>query len=59
MGGRWDVVTWDPRGVGASEPKLKWFNDATEEEGFWSSVIQPGTFEAHGNLTTGADVEFL
>jgi len=46
-------------GVGLSGPVLKQFASLDEEMNFWSSLIKPGTFESHGNLTMSKDVGFL
>ncbi len=46
-------------GIGLSGPALKQFASASEESAFWESVMGPGAFEAHGNLTVSQDVGFL
>ena len=46
-------------GVGLSGPVLKQFTSANEESAFWESVMRPGAFESHGNLTLSNDVGFL
>ena len=46
-------------GVGLSGPALKQFASADEETTFWQSIMKPGAYEAHGNLTTSKDVGFL
>jgi len=46
-------------GVGLSGPVFKQFASLDEEINFWSSVMKPGAFESHGNLTMSKDVGFL
>jgi len=46
-------------GVGLSGPVLKQFASKDEETNFWSSVMNPGGYEGHGNLTQSKDVGFL
>ena len=46
-------------GVGLSGPVLRQFASPNEEASFWKSVLKPGTYESHGNLTTSKDVGFL
>ena len=46
-------------GVGLSGPVLKQFTSQDDETNFWSSVMKPGGYEAHGNLTQAKDVGFL
>jgi len=48
-----------PGGVGLSGPVLKQFASQEEETSFWSSVMKPGGYESHGNLTQSKDVAFL
>ncbi|PVG04110.1 hypothetical protein CPB86DRAFT_792851 [Serendipita vermifera] len=57
FGADWDCISWDPRGVWASEPFIK---DLTEAEKLdtWGETIHPGQYESHGNLTTDADAAF-
>jgi hypothetical protein len=42
IGEDWDVVSWDPRAVGKSEPKLIFFHNLTEENDFWGPMTRPG-----------------
>ncbi|PVF96267.1 hypothetical protein CPB86DRAFT_737163 [Serendipita vermifera] len=44
IGDDWDIVSWDPRAVGPSEPKLLFFQNYTEENAFWLPAYQPGEF---------------
>jgi len=46
-------------GVGLSGPVLKQFASLDEEMNFWGSIVKPGGFESHGNLTMSKDVGFL
>ena len=46
-------------GVGLSGPALRQFASNDEETAFWRSVMNPGTYEGHGNLTMHKDVGFL
>ena len=46
-------------GVGLSGPVLKQFVSRDEETNFWMSVMKPGAYESHGNLTMSKDVGFL
>jgi len=46
-------------GVGLSGPVLKQFSSKDEETTFWKTVMNPGTYEGHGNLTLHKDVGFL
>ena len=46
-------------GVGISGPVLKQFDSPDEETSFWKSVVKPGAYESHGNLTMSKDVGFL
>lgn len=39
-GGGWDIISWDPRGVGQTEPTFRCFNSALEESLFIRSVPQ-------------------
>ncbi|PVF96258.1 hypothetical protein CPB86DRAFT_737148 [Serendipita vermifera] len=46
VGQDWDIVSWDPRGVGYSEPHLTFFHDSSEEDQFWSQLKGQGNFES-------------
>ena len=46
-------------GVGLSGPVLKQFASADEETKFWASIMKPGAYDGHGNLTISKDVGFL
>jgi pimeloyl-ACP methyl ester carboxylesterase len=43
--GRFDIVSWDPRGVGASTP-VRCFRSKTEEARFWGDLTIPTTAAA-------------
>ncbi|CAE6452524.1 unnamed protein product [Rhizoctonia solani] len=59
-GGYYDLISWDPRGVSASQPQAHCFNSASEEREFWANtVLHPGP-EAPGNFWAQQDItEFL
>ncbi|KIM22452.1 hypothetical protein M408DRAFT_284199 [Serendipita vermifera MAFF 305830] len=59
IGAGWDVLSWDPRGVGGSGPDIAPFETA-EEADMWLQELQ-GTdkYDAHGNLTQSADAAFF
>ncbi|KAG8717829.1 hypothetical protein FRC08_006558 [Ceratobasidium sp. 394] len=56
-GGRFDVVSWDPRGVGLSLPYLACFANATEESAFWEGTIPYVGLEARSNFTSRSDLD--
>ncbi|KAG8790144.1 hypothetical protein FRC12_012673 [Ceratobasidium sp. 428] len=55
--GQYDLVSWDPRGIGRTHPRADCFASGTEEKAFWNGTI-PGTgLEARGNFTDQADLD--
>ena len=46
--GRFDVVSWDPRGTGAST-RVRCFADPRERERFWGDLVVPTTVAAQTN----------
>jgi pimeloyl-ACP methyl ester carboxylesterase len=59
LGSEWDILSWDPRGVGASEPDLTLFDTADEYDTFYNQLQGVGKYEAHGNTTQNSDAYFL
>ncbi|CAE6531988.1 unnamed protein product [Rhizoctonia solani] len=56
-GGQYDIVSWDPRGVGKSTPSTTCFKTSEEEVAFWNgSFIQDG-LEARDNFTSQVDLD--
>ncbi|TFK73770.1 hypothetical protein BDN72DRAFT_893725 [Pluteus cervinus] len=55
IGTNWDIVSWDPRGVGQSGPKLVGFANVTDINKFY----QDPTIYQKGNLTNLDDVAFF
>ncbi|QRV77215.1 Abhydrolase domain-containing protein [Ceratobasidium sp. AG-Ba] len=51
VGGQYDLVSWDPRGVGNSIPLAECFSNASEEEAFWKDTIPRTGLEARSNFT--------
>ncbi|CAE7233901.1 unnamed protein product [Rhizoctonia solani] len=56
-GGKYDIVSWDPRGVGQSVPRADCFATGTEENLFWDGTIPRTGIEARGNFTNQADID--
>ncbi|KAG9119699.1 hypothetical protein FRC07_005140 [Ceratobasidium sp. 392] len=56
-GGRYDIVSWDPRGVGKTVPRADCFANGTEENAFWEGTIPRAGLEARGNFTDQRDLE--
>ena len=59
LGSGWDILSWDPRGVGASEPDLTLFDTAGDYGAFYNQLQGVGKYEAHGNTTQNSDAAFL
>ncbi|KAG9107874.1 hypothetical protein FRC07_008567 [Ceratobasidium sp. 392] len=55
-GGQYDVVSWDPRGVGLTNPRADCFRTGTEENTFWQGTIPRAGLEARGNFTDPEDL---
>ncbi|KAG9106063.1 hypothetical protein FRC07_008976 [Ceratobasidium sp. 392] len=56
-GGHYDLVSWDPRGVGMTHPRADCFATGTEEAAFWDNTIPHTGLEARGNFTDQADLD--
>ncbi|CEL58766.1 Putative hydrolase Mb2247c OS=Mycobacterium bovis (strain ATCC BAA-935 / AF2122/97) GN=Mb2247c PE=3 SV=1 [Rhizoctonia solani AG-1 IB] len=59
-GGNYDLVGWDPRGVGLTTPRTACFQTRAEENTFWNgSIAQPSLFgpEFRGNFTSQTDLD--
>ncbi|KAG9123371.1 hypothetical protein FRC07_015029, partial [Ceratobasidium sp. 392] len=66
VAGKYDLVSWDPRGVGSriargpnigqTEPRADCFNTGSEENDFWKNTIPRTGLETHSNFTTAADL---
>ncbi|KAF8335939.1 uncharacterized protein EI90DRAFT_3014525 [Cantharellus anzutake] len=51
-GGYYDIVGFDPRGVGTTMPKIDCFNSTDDENQFWNGTIVSNGIEAKGNFTS-------
>ncbi|QRV81574.1 tRNA-dihydrouridine synthase 4 [Ceratobasidium sp. AG-Ba] len=56
-GGYYDLVSWDPRGVGLTHPRSGCFNTSIEEQAFWERTIPYNGLEARGDFTDQADLD--
>ncbi|KAG8723385.1 hypothetical protein FRC11_002456, partial [Ceratobasidium sp. 423] len=56
-GGQYDLVSWDPRGVGKSTPHTRCFATIEEQTTFWNGSFVPTGVEARGNFTRQADLD--
>ncbi|QRV92000.1 Abhydrolase domain-containing protein [Ceratobasidium sp. AG-Ba] len=56
-GGQYDIFSWDPRGVGLTQPNAACFATATEEALFWGDTVPYAGIEARGNFTDQADID--
>ncbi|KAG9118282.1 hypothetical protein FRC07_007277 [Ceratobasidium sp. 392] len=56
-GGHYDLVSWDPRGVGMTYPRADCFATGAEEAAFWDNTIPHTGLEARGNFTDQADLK--
>ncbi|KAF8747369.1 MEROPS serine peptidase family S33, partial [Rhizoctonia solani] len=55
--GKYDIVSWDPRGVGQTIPRAACFETPAEEDAFWKgSIINAGP-EVRGNFTSQTDLD--
>ncbi|CAE6378531.1 unnamed protein product [Rhizoctonia solani] len=50
-GGQYDLVSWDPRGVGSTIPKVDCFESGTEEKKFWNGSIRGDNLEVRTDFT--------
>ncbi|KAG9120021.1 hypothetical protein FRC07_004657, partial [Ceratobasidium sp. 392] len=57
VGGKYDLLSWDPRGVGLSVPRAECFATGREENAFWEGTIPRAGLEARGNFTDPADLQ--
>ncbi|CAE6449331.1 hypothetical protein ACGC1H_000201 [Rhizoctonia solani] len=58
-GGQYDIVSWDPRGVGSTVPKVQCFESGTAEKAFWNGSIRGMDLELRSDFTnTTARNEF-
>ncbi|KAF8335935.1 TAP-like protein-domain-containing protein [Cantharellus anzutake] len=54
-GGYYDIVSFDPRGVGLTMPRIDCFNSTDEEQQFWNGTVvyqSNNGLEAKGNFTS-------
>ncbi|KAI9058642.1 alpha/beta-hydrolase [Trametes sanguinea] len=60
-GGRYDVVSWDPRGVGSltSPGDIHCFDSVEEYDSFWNGTIELSGILMAGNFTDPADIQTL
>ncbi|KEP46989.1 putative hydrolase [Rhizoctonia solani 123E] len=56
-GGQYDIVSWDPRGIGHTIPRAECFATGTEENLFWEGTIPRAGLEARGNFTDQVDID--
>ncbi|KDQ17322.1 hypothetical protein BOTBODRAFT_30140 [Botryobasidium botryosum FD-172 SS1] len=56
-GGQYDIVSWDPRGVGATKPVVKCFGSAAAEKELWRGTVPSTGLEARGNFTSQDDLD--
>ncbi|CCO35403.1 Putative hydrolase Mb2248c [Rhizoctonia solani AG-1 IB] len=56
-GGAYDIVGWDPRGVGQTIPRVACFDTAEEEVAFWNGTIVENGLDVRGNFTSKADLD--
>ncbi|KAG9085836.1 hypothetical protein FRC06_003432 [Ceratobasidium sp. 370] len=57
LSGQYDLVSWDPRGVGLSERQPGCPTTPTEENAFWNGSIARAGIEARGDFTDQADLD--
>ncbi|KAG8761909.1 hypothetical protein FRC11_012319 [Ceratobasidium sp. 423] len=50
-GGQYDVISWDPRGVGSTVPKVQCFESGTEQKAFWNGSIRGTNLELRTDFT--------
>ncbi|KAH9886641.1 alpha/beta-hydrolase [Cubamyces lactineus] len=60
-GGHYDIVSWDPRGVGplTIPGDIQCFNSVEEYNTFWNGTIELAGIEMTGNFTNPQDIEAL
>ncbi|KAG8725890.1 hypothetical protein FRC12_023913 [Ceratobasidium sp. 428] len=69
VGGKYDIVSWDPRGVGSrvargpnvgqTSLRADCFDTGSEENDFWKGTIPRAGFEARGNFTDARDLKIF
>ncbi|KAG8843757.1 hypothetical protein FRB91_003106 [Serendipita sp. 411] len=59
FGAGWDIISWDPRGVGGSGPNITFFSGESDYDAFWNPLFGGGHVGAHGNLTQQSDVDLF
>ncbi|CAE6414083.1 unnamed protein product [Rhizoctonia solani] len=50
-GDQYDIVSWDPRGVGSTIPKVECFESGTAEKTFWNGSIRGTNLELRSDFT--------
>ncbi|KAG9081140.1 hypothetical protein FRC06_005797 [Ceratobasidium sp. 370] len=55
-GGRYDIVSWDPPGIGLTRPKVGCFQTGEQEFNFWNNTVPFAGIEAKGNFTDPGDL---
>ncbi|CAE6510606.1 unnamed protein product [Rhizoctonia solani] len=55
-GGHYDVVSWDPRGVGKSTPRSTCFRTTEEDIAFWNGSLLLNGPETRGSFTSQTDL---
>ncbi|KAI0820124.1 alpha/beta-hydrolase [Trametes gibbosa] len=60
-GGFYDIVSWDPRGIGAlTVPgEIFCFDSVEEYDSFWNGTVELTGIEEEGNFTDPADIDAL
>ncbi|KAF8598572.1 hypothetical protein BDV93DRAFT_561172, partial [Ceratobasidium sp. AG-I] len=58
-GGQYDIVSWDPRGVGSTIPKVECFQSGTEETTFWNDSIRGNLLELRGNFSDATERQWF
>ncbi|CAE6485194.1 unnamed protein product [Rhizoctonia solani] len=56
-GGYYDVVSWDPRGVGKSTPRSTCFRTTEEDIAFWNGSLLLNGPETRGSFTSQTDLD--
>lgn len=59
VGGHYDILSWDPRGVGLTVPRATCFDNTTEESAFWRGTIAGDGMEVKGNFSNQRDLDVL
>ncbi|KAH7339936.1 TAP-like protein-domain-containing protein [Rhizoctonia solani] len=56
-GGQYDVVSWDPRGVGKSTPRSTCFRTTEEDIAFWNGSLLLNGPETRGGFTSETNLD--